>query len=79
MMFQGDLRTHLDSIFTIDPELAINAISTLVLDTLAGYETGTEVKWNDAELAIYLVYIFGEVNKCEQVMCTIIPIADLFL
>ncbi|KAL5504140.1 LOS1 [Sanghuangporus vaninii] len=60
---KGDLRTHLDAIFSIDQDMAINAIRTLVLDTLAAYETGSQVKWSEAELAIYLIYIFGEVNK----------------
>ena len=44
--------------------MVINAIRSLVLDTLAAYETGSQVKWNDLELAIYLIYILGEVNKC---------------
>ncbi|EJD06563.1 ARM repeat-containing protein [Fomitiporia mediterranea MF3/22] len=60
---KGDLRVHLDSIVVIDQDMAIEAIRKLVLDTLAAYETGSQLKWNDAELAIYLIYIFGEINK----------------
>ena len=56
---------HLDSIVVIDQDMAIEAIRKLVLDTLAAYETGSQLKWNDAELAIYLIYIFGEINKCR--------------
>ncbi|KAH8118024.1 ARM repeat-containing protein [Phellopilus nigrolimitatus] len=60
---KGDLRVHLDSILVIDQDLAISAIQSLVMNTLAAYETGSTLKWNEAELAIYLIYIFGEINK----------------
>ena len=39
------------------------AVRTLALNTIAAYQSGTTVKWNDAELGIYLVYIFGEIDK----------------
>lgn len=62
---KGDLRVQLDSILAIDQDLVIDAVQRLVLDTLAAYQSGSQVKWNDAELAVYLVYIFGEINKCK--------------
>ncbi|KAL1738251.1 hypothetical protein HDZ31DRAFT_21984, partial [Schizophyllum fasciatum] len=30
----------------------------------------TQIKWNDAELAIYLVFVFGEINKCNYRIAT---------
>ena len=61
---KGDLRVQLDSILTIDQDLVISSVQRLVLDTLTAYQRGTQIKWTDAELAIYLIYIFGEINKC---------------
>jgi exportin-T len=56
----------LDSILVIDQALVMNTVHTFVMNTLAAYESGATVKWNDAELAVYLVYLFGEINKCEH-------------
>ncbi|KAF9223423.1 ARM repeat-containing protein [Gyrodon lividus] len=58
-----DLRTFTDSILTIEPDLVTIAVRTLVLETLAAYRNGVNVEWHDAELAVYLVYIFGEISK----------------
>ena len=55
----------MDSVLVIDPSLVTNAVQTLAMNTLNAYQSGGAVKWNDAELAVYLVYIFGEINKCE--------------
>jgi exportin-T len=52
-------------VLIIDQGLVTNGLRTLALDTLSAYQRGVEVKWNDAELAIYLVYVFGEINKSE--------------
>ncbi|TDL25856.1 ARM repeat-containing protein [Rickenella mellea] len=60
---KGDLRIHLDSILTIDQDLVISTVQSLVLSTLSAYESGVTLKWNVVELAIYLIYIFGEINK----------------
>ena len=57
------MRVFLDSILSIDQDLVTEAVRTLALNTIAAYQSGTTVKWNDAELGIYLVYIFGEINK----------------
>ena len=67
---KGDLRVQLDSILTIDQDLVISSVQRLVLDTLAAYQGGTQIKWTDAELAIYLIYIFGEINKCASYSLT---------
>ncbi|OJT11445.1 Exportin-T [Trametes pubescens] len=58
-----ELRTFMDSTLMIDPELVTDSVRTLALNTLTAYQNGVSLKWNDAELAVYLVYIFGEINK----------------
>ncbi|RDX57282.1 ARM repeat-containing protein [Lentinus brumalis] len=58
-----ELRTFMDSILIIDPDLVTESVRTLALNTLNAYQNGVTLKWNDAELAVYLVYIFGEINK----------------
>ncbi|KAJ7637739.1 armadillo-type protein [Mycena polygramma] len=58
-----ELRTFMDSIIVIDQSLVTEAVRSLALNTIGAFRNGITVKWNDAELAIYLVYIFGEINK----------------
>ncbi|EMD34072.1 hypothetical protein CERSUDRAFT_117585 [Gelatoporia subvermispora B] len=58
-----DLRTFMDSALVIDQALVSDALRTLALNTLSAYQGGVPVQWNDAELAVYTVYIFGEINK----------------
>jgi exportin-T len=53
----------MDSVLSLDQDLVSQAIRAKVLDTLSAYRNGMDVKWNDAELAVYLIYIFGEINK----------------
>ena len=53
----------MDSVLSIDQDLVIEAIRTHALQTLQLYASGAAIKWNDAELAIYLIFIFGEINK----------------
>lgn len=53
----------MDSILMIDQDLVTEAVRAMSLNTLSAYRNGAPVKWNEAELAIYLVYIFGEINK----------------
>jgi len=53
----------MDSILTIEPDLVTAAVRALVLATFSAYSSGVPVEWHDAELAVYLVYIFGEVSK----------------
>ncbi|KAI5998619.1 armadillo-type protein [Pisolithus albus] len=62
-LLRKDLRSFMDSVLTIEPDLVTQAIRTLVLNTLSSYRSGVPVEWHDAELAIYLVYIFGEISK----------------
>ncbi|TCD61869.1 pre-tRNA nuclear export protein [Steccherinum ochraceum] len=58
-----DLRTFMDSALVIDTQLVTDALSSLALNTLSAFQNGVPVKWHDAELAVYLVFIFGEINK----------------
>jgi exportin-T len=58
-----ELRTFLDAILIINQDLVTEAVRTLALNTLSAYGEGAAIKWHDAELAVYLVYIFGEINK----------------
>ncbi|KAI0264504.1 ARM repeat-containing protein [Gloeopeniophorella convolvens] len=58
-----ELRSFMDSVLSIDQDLVLEAIRTHALQTLQLYATGAAVKWHDAELAVYLIFIFGEINK----------------
>lgn len=51
----------------VDQDLVTDTVRTLALNTLSAYRNSVSVKWHDAELAIYLVYIFGEINKSKKV------------
>ena len=55
----------MDAVLVIDQDLVTGAVRTLSLNTLTAYRNGLPLKWHNAELAIYLVYIFGEINKCN--------------
>lgn len=55
----------MDSILVVDPDLVTEAVRSLALNTIGAFQNGITVKWNDAELGVYLVYIFGEINKSE--------------
>lgn len=53
----------MDAVFTLDQDLVTDAVRTLSLQTLSAYRSGMPLNWNDAELAVYLVYLFGEIMK----------------
>ena len=55
----------MDAVFVIDQGLVSDALSNLALNTMNAYKSGASVKWNDAELAVYIVYFFGEINKSK--------------
>lgn len=50
----------------MDQALVASAVQQLSLNTMKMYESGTEVPWQDAELAVYLVFIFGELMKATS-------------
>jgi exportin-T len=53
----------MDSVLVIDQELVTRAVHTLAMNTLSAYSNSVALSWNDVELAVYLVYSFGEINK----------------
>ena len=55
----------MDAALVIDQSLVSDALSSLALNTFRLYQSGTPVKWNDAEVAVYLVYIYGEINRSK--------------
>ncbi|KAH9031084.1 ARM repeat-containing protein [Lactarius hengduanensis] len=62
-VLRKELRSLMDSVLSIDQELVVGAIRTHALQTLQLYASGAAINWNDAELAIYLIFIYGEINK----------------
>ncbi|KAG7089605.1 pre-tRNA nuclear export protein [Marasmius oreades] len=58
-----DLRTFMDSVLIIDQDLVTDAVKNLAFSTIEAYKNQVDMKWNEAELAVHLVYIFGEINK----------------
>lgn len=56
----------MDSILAIDQDLVTDAVRQFALTTIEAYKNRAEIKWNDAELGIYLVYMFGEINKSAR-------------
>ncbi|EEB86824.1 hypothetical protein MPER_16077, partial [Moniliophthora perniciosa FA553] len=58
-----ELRNFMDAVLVVDQDLVTDAVRSLALSTIEAYKNGVEVKWNEAELGIHMVYIFGEINK----------------
>ncbi|CAE6379710.1 unnamed protein product [Rhizoctonia solani] len=61
---RSDLRLFLDSISAIDEELVTSAIKTLAMNTLSRVDES--IGWADAELSVYLVYLYGEFQKADR-------------
>ncbi|KAJ6505980.1 armadillo-type protein [Mycena vulgaris] len=58
-----ELRILMDSVLVVDQDLVTDAVRSLAVNTIGAFQNGIAVKWNDAELGVYLVNIFGEINK----------------
>jgi exportin-T len=56
----------MDAVTVIDQNLVTGPVHALAMNTLTEYRNSTPVKWNDAELALYLVYSYGEMNKSRS-------------
>lgn len=56
----------MDSVLIIDQDLVTDAVRTLALNTMSAYQNGVSMEWYEAELGVYMVYIFGEVNKSKS-------------
>ncbi|ODO00845.1 exportin-T [Cryptococcus wingfieldii CBS 7118] len=63
--FRGSCRSFIESIAQIDKSLHTEVVARIVASTLDAYTTGGAgvVAWQQAELALHLVYTFGEVSK----------------
>lgn len=58
------MKTAMELVFANEPDLVANALCTFTLNFFNGYESQrSSVTWQDVELAVYLVLIFGEVCK----------------
>lgn len=62
------LKTELDGVATIDPALFNNMIIGYIVDIYDTVQTrgSAAVPWQRAELAVYLTYIYGEIQRCES-------------
>jgi exportin-T len=58
-----ELRVFLDSVLAIEQKLVTEAVRQVASNTITAYSSGVPLKWNDAELGIYLIYLFGEINR----------------
>ena len=56
----------MDTIYTLDNDLVTGAISQRAQTTLDAYEGGGELPWEEAELAIYLVFMYGELGSKDK-------------
>jgi exportin-T len=63
---QQDLRKFIDAVLVLDVEIVTQALSDHAHRVLIEYENGTQLTWVDAELAIYLVYLYGELGIKEK-------------
>lgn len=53
----------LDAILIVDEDLVNSLIQLKVNETLRGYQNGASSSWVDVELAVHLVYLYGEFQK----------------
>lgn len=71
MLWWGDkaddwmCRAIIESISQIERTLHTEVVARIVVSTLEAIKGGQQVPWQQAELAVHLVYTFGELNKSE--------------
>ena len=53
----------MDAVFQVNPGMVTDAMSNLALGTFSAFANRVPVKWNEAEVAIYVVFIYGEINR----------------
>ena len=58
---------HCEAIASLDKSLHTEVVANIVVATLNSLQSGgpSAVSWQQAELALHLVYTFGELNKSE--------------
>lgn len=67
----------MDSILNVDEQLVTDAVRTLAIASLSSYSAARAsgagpaggLPWQDAELAVYLVYVYGELKPKGNVDC----------
>lgn len=64
----------MESIYSIDPDLVTEAIRLRAMTALTAYTNGVPVKWFDAEIAVYLTFLFGEINKGTLIYRSLIAV-----
>lgn len=69
LLVSQDLRSFMESIYLIDSDLVTEAIRLRAMTALTAYTNGVPVKWFDAEIAVYLTFLFGEINKGASSCC----------
>jgi exportin-T len=60
----------------LDNDLVTEAISQRAQTALDAYEAGTELPWETAELAIYLVFMYGELGGKDKGTLLALPSLD---
>ena len=53
----------MESILNIDEELVNSCVQTLTLNTLQTCQNSGAISWQEVELAVHLVYLYGELQK----------------
>ena len=56
-------RSYIESISQIEKALHTEVVANIVVMTLEAVKSGQQVPWQQAELAVHLVYTFGELSK----------------
>ncbi|KAF8526317.1 ARM repeat-containing protein [Hysterangium stoloniferum] len=65
-LLRKDLRVFLDSIQTLDNDLVTRTVHSVAISTLTAFNSSVNLTWQDAELAIHLVYLYGEIAKGQK-------------
>lgn len=61
--FLKELRSFAESILILDEELAVSALQSSAINILSAYERRDAIEWQDLELAVHLVFLFGELQR----------------
>ncbi|CAM0141297.1 unnamed protein product [Umbelopsis sp. WA50703] len=60
MEMRKNLKKFAEAIASINEELYVGYIRSMVLGTLEKYEAGANLDWREVELCLYTLYLFGE-------------------
>ena len=61
-------RSYIESISQIEKALHTEVVANIVMATLESLKSGQNVPWQQAELAVHLVYTFGELSKSRSIL-----------